>query len=114
MNYDTNSFLVGLYDAAATTRPIEPTLAAEPHRVAEVMSSANTEPMAAAEPFDDWEELSFPGAPCPQCGSIETWWDILGGERCKYCEVAPLKKSFGLLERAAKLRSLAGNICEST
>ena len=39
-----------------------------------------------------WDEATEPGDPCPVCGSLEKWWDILGGEHCQQCEHATLDK----------------------
>ena len=31
----------------------------------------------------DFDSLPLPGDPCPVCGSLETWWDMLGGGHCR-------------------------------
>ena len=52
----------------------------------------------------DFESLPEPGDPCPRCGSLETWWDLLGAEHCGHCEADKLKRALGLADRAARLR----------
>jgi hypothetical protein len=52
----------------------------------------------------DFDSLPLPGDPCPRCGSLEKWWDILGGEHCQQCERATLDKALQWVELAARLR----------
>ncbi len=49
-----------------------------------------------------WEECIEPPHPCPKCGSVMFWWDVLGGQHCMICE----KPKYGV-EKAAQLRELA-------
>jgi hypothetical protein len=51
-----------------------------------------------------WDEATEPGQACPRCGSLEKWWDILGGEHCQQCEHATLERALRLADRAAWLR----------
>jgi hypothetical protein len=44
------------------------------------------------------------GSPCPKCGSLMKWWDILGGEHCQKCDRATLERAVRLADRAARLR----------
>lgn len=45
--------------------------------------------------------------PCPSCGSLELWQDLLGGWHCQRCNAVALLRSRRLLERAARLRKAA-------
>jgi hypothetical protein len=49
----------------------------------------------------DMEILDVP-APCPQCGGIVPWWDLLGELHCEHCE--PRTKSEAIRRRALELR----------
>jgi len=49
-----------------------------------------------------WEEYIEPPDPCPKCGSLMIWWDVLDGQHCMICE----KPKYGV-EKAAQLRELA-------
>ena len=51
--------------------------------------------------FDD---LPLPGPPCPKCGSVEEWTDLLGGRHCQQCDGDLLRRSLDLAERAGRLR----------
>lgn len=42
--------------------------------------------------------------PCPRCGSLEKWWDLLGGGHCQRCEMFVMEHSRSLANRAARLR----------
>jgi hypothetical protein len=57
------------------------------------------------EPAVPFEQLPEP-KPCPQCGGLDKWWDILGGEHCTECEASKVAKCRRLAERAAELRRL--------
>jgi hypothetical protein len=54
-----------------------------------------------------WDEATEPGPACPVCGSLESWQDALGRERCGVCEADALAKALQLAERAARLRKRA-------
>ncbi len=41
----------------------------------------------------DFDAQPEPGAGCPVCGSLESWQDLLGRERCGRCESDTLEKS---------------------
>jgi hypothetical protein len=49
-----------------------------------------------------WEECIEPPSPCPKCGCLMVWWDVLGGQHCMICE-----KPKHAVEKAAELRELA-------
>jgi hypothetical protein len=55
----------------------------------------------------DFDSLPLPGDPCLRCGSLEKWWDILGGEHCQQCQRATLDKALQLADLAARLRQKA-------
>ncbi|MEN6558053.1 MAG: hypothetical protein ABFC54_07725 [Thermoguttaceae bacterium] len=82
---------------------------------------------SSADPFADWvyrpdsegrmgwqapdlaevvpsEAMPWPN-PCPRCGSLEKWWDVLGGEHCSVCEQDKLKRAIRWAETAARLRA---------
>lgn len=46
------------------------------------------------------------GEPCPRCGSLAKWWDIMGGEHCQQCEGALLDRGLRLIARAAAIRKM--------
>ena len=54
-----------------------------------------------------WDEATEPGPACPVCGSLEKWWDILGGEHCQVCEREKLDRALRWAEKAARLREQA-------
>ncbi len=63
------------------------------------------DPDDAALPDRDmapWEECVEPPDPCPKCGSLMIWWDVLGGRHCMICDKP--KHPHG---KAAELRKLA-------
>ena len=41
----------------------------------------------------DFDELPEPGQPCPRCGSLEKWTDLLGGEHCGQCKARKLARA---------------------
>jgi len=53
-----------------------------------------------------WEECIEPPDPCPGCGSLMFWWDVLGREHCMMCEkpAYPPGKAAELRELAKRLR----------
>jgi hypothetical protein len=56
---------------------------------------------------DPWEEAVDPPPACQQCGSLESWQDLLGRQWCGVCEVDALGRALQLAERAARLRKQA-------
>jgi hypothetical protein len=52
-----------------------------------------------------WEEALPIGAvaPCPDCGSLELWFDFWGGAHCQHCQSEGYQRSRQLLVRAARL-----------
>jgi len=65
--------------------------------------TVDTEP-ANLDSVPDFDSLPLPGNPCPVCGSLEEWTDLLGRRRCGVCERATLDKAIQLADRAARLR----------
>jgi len=54
---------------------------------------------------DGWPAKTVdPGDPCPDCGSLEVWWDLLGERHCQQCEAEKLDRGRRLANRAARLR----------
>lgn len=45
-----------------------------------------------------------PGAPCARCGSLDKWWDAVGGEHCQACDRRGMTRSQWLARRAILLR----------
>jgi len=54
---------------------------------------------------DGWPVGSIePAEPCPTCGGLEKWWDLLGGEHCMACERLTLARAHRWAARAAAIR----------
>ena len=53
-----------------------------------------------------WDECIEPPDPCPACGSLMFWWDVLGGQHCMICEEPKYSadKAEELREMAKRLR----------
>jgi hypothetical protein len=51
-----------------------------------------------------WDAAEEPGPPCPECGSLEVWWDLLGGRHCQTCDGTKVRRAVGLRERAERIR----------
>ena len=66
------------------------------------LDHTTTPSMATDSDIVPWEECIEPPDPCPKCGSLMFWWDVLGGQHCMICE----KPKYGV-EKAAQLRELA-------
>ena len=47
-----------------------------------------------------------PPAPCPVCGSMELWLDMLGRYRCQHCEANQFRRAMRWAVRAAQLRQI--------
>ena len=108
MDFDVCDMLENLFGGAVPAA--QPVVLPEPIPQPEVteLPTPAVDPLAAEwEKVPDFDSLPLPGRPCPRCGSLETWWDILGGEHCQQCERATLEKSFQLTDRAAMLRKQA-------
>ena len=54
-----------------------------------------------------WEECVEPPDPCPKCGNLMIWWDVLGGQHCMICD----KPTYSI-EKAAELQELAKRLRE--
>jgi hypothetical protein len=50
------------------------------------------------------DALPRPAPTCPVCGSLESWEDALGRQRCGVCEAATLGRALKLADKAAELR----------
>ena len=104
MDFDIDDLFGNLFGGTVPTMIVEAT--AQPEAV--VLPTPTVEPEAAdAEKVPDFDSLPLPGDPCPLCGSLETWWDILGGEHCQQCDRATLDKAIQWADRAARLRKQA-------
>jgi hypothetical protein len=55
------------------------------------------------------EECIEPPDPCPKCGSLMFWWDLLGGQHCMACEKPKYPP-----EKVAELRELAKRLRQSS
>ena len=53
-----------------------------------------------------WEESIDPPCPCPSCGGLVFWWNVLGDRRCMACN--PPTVAIRLLERAERIRRRCG------
>ena len=80
--------------------PKEPSLFTEPHE------AAIPDIHPDGDDVSD-EECIEPPDPCPKCGSLVFWWDVLGGQHCMVCE----KPKFPI-EKAAELRESAIQLCQ--
>ena len=49
-----------------------------------------------------WDECIEPPHPCPVCGGILFWWDVMGSQHCMACEAPQYPP-----EKATELRKLA-------
>ncbi|MGA2032939.1 MAG: hypothetical protein ABSG68_11820 [Thermoguttaceae bacterium] len=61
-------------------------------------------------PEEDGCEIIDPPAPCPKCGSLELWQDLLGAWHCQHCDGAAFRRSCELLKRAARLRGITAAV----
>jgi len=52
-----------------------------------------------------WEECIEPPDPCPTCGGLMFWWDMLGGHHCMDCHPSRCPD-----EEAEQLRQLADRL----
>ena len=55
-------------------------------------------------PNDSADQVIYidPPNPCPKCGSLMLWWNILGDQRCMVCD--PPTKARKAMEQAARIR----------
>lgn len=68
------------------------------------------EPMPGVVTMGDAPSFPADGArvaPCPRCGSLELWWDLLGQPHCQHCDHTGLARARRLREHANLLRQLA-------
>ena len=89
---------------------VQPEAAPEPigrPKPAELPTLAVDADSAEVEAVPDFDSLPLPGEPCPVCGSLEQWTDLLGRQRCGVCERATLDKAIRWADRAARLRQQA-------
>ena len=57
---------------------------------------------ALALDSDPWEQCIEPTDPCPKCGSLVFWWNLLGDRRCMTCD--PPIVAIKAMERAEQIR----------
>ncbi len=118
MDFDVSDLLENLFGgtvptAAAVAQPVaqpEPIPQPEvtelpllPERAGPVVDTLAAE----WENVADFDSLPLPGDPCPVCGSLEEWTDLLERRRCGVCERETLDKALQLAERVARLRKQA-------
>jgi hypothetical protein len=106
MEYDVCNLLASLFGgvvptAAAVKQPVALPKAMQQPNLIERPTAA---PMPDADEMPDFESLPQPGRPCPRCGSLESWQNALGRQRCSVCGRAALEKALRLAEKAAELR----------
>jgi hypothetical protein len=79
----------------------------EPEMAHYIGESSPPTPPSIATDVDivSWDGCPEPPDPCPKCGSLMLWWNLLGRQYCMICE-----KPAYPLEKAAKLRELAKNL----
>jgi len=110
MDFDVGDLFGNLFGGAPTTMHVQPEVVPEPIPGPEAVDlptlAVDTE-WAELERLPDFDSLPLPGDPCPVCGSLETWWDMLGGEHCQQCERATLDKAMQWADRATRLREQA-------
>jgi hypothetical protein len=107
MDYDVGNMLENLFGG---TRPTIIVTTAQPAAVPEAVKlpTPAVDPEAAnLETLPDFDSLPLPGEPCPVCGSLEEWTDMLDRRRCGNCERDTLDKATRLAERTAWLRQQA-------
>ena len=107
-DYDVSDLLDNLFGGTTPTRAamvVQPEVLPEPiprPKAAELPTpAADTE----AVEMPDFDSLPLPGEPCPVCGSLEEWTDMLDRRRCGNCERDTLDKATRLAERTAQLRT---------
>jgi hypothetical protein len=103
MGFDVGDLFGNLFGGTVPTMIVA---TAQPEGVPEIVELPT--PTADPEGADmvdmpDFDCLPPPGDQCPVCGSLEMWWDILGGEHCQRCERAALERSIQWADRAARL-----------
>lgn len=126
MQFDAVDFLSGLFSLRGT----ETGAVATPDRIDLRVQGAETDAVKGVpdhfveldldDRLADWVEIHAEGRvslvhpdhvddlivdlpePCPNCGGIVVWWDLLGGTHCEQCE--PRTVAQRLRERAEQLR----------
>jgi hypothetical protein len=112
MEYDVGDMLESLFGGVMTTTAVVAKSAAVPEPIPGPEAAELPTPVADTEAVEvvevpDFDDLPLPGDPCPRCGSLEEWADLLGRRRCGVCERATLDKAIQLADRAARLRQKA-------
>jgi hypothetical protein len=106
MDYDVGDMLDSLFGAAVPTVIVTVAPAAAAGAVKPL--TPTVEPNGVdVQDVPDFDSLPLPGDPCPRCGSLEEWADLLGRHRCGVCERDILAKALSWAGRAAKLRERA-------
>jgi hypothetical protein len=104
MDYDVGDLLESLFGGTVpTTAAVVVQYSALPE-VADVPTMIVDPEETDLGEVPDFDSLPEPGKPCPVCGSLETWWDMRGGEHCQHCERPTLDKAIDWADRAARLR----------
>ncbi|MCX7429002.1 MAG: hypothetical protein NTW96_25670 [Planctomycetia bacterium] len=77
---------------------------------AEWAATPNPEPAVidatTGDVFADWDDAPLPPEPCPNCGSILRWWNVLGDERCIGCD--PPTRGLRFLQHVKRIRQRYG------
>jgi hypothetical protein len=114
MDYDVADMLDSLFGRPIPTviSGIVPTMISEAapaaiSDVAPMVISADREEVPNVEEVPDFDSLPPLGGPCPGCGGLEEWTDLLGRRRCGVCERDILEKAIDWASRAARLREQA-------
>lgn len=107
MSYDAAELFGGLFGGKADVP--RATSQAEPIPLPVVMVCETPDP---PESDKRWEVPDFDGLPmpdpCPKCGSLELWWDLLGGVHCQHCGGDVFRRGLELLDRAERIRGRKG------
>jgi len=117
MNFDVGDLLGNLFGGA-----VVPTLTPEPAGPSADAPTTDTAPAAeagldalgldlaerawAADAWQPWEDCLPVESiqPCPTCGSLDLWWDLLGGVHCQHCDGEVFRRSLELLDLAERIR----------
>ena len=110
MGFDVTNLFGNLFGGTVPTvaaMMVQPEAVPEPipgPEAADLPTSAVDTEWAEVVEVPDFDSFPLPGNPCPVCGSLEEWTDLLGRQRCGVCERATLDKALQLADRAARLR----------
>ena len=79
----------------------------DPDAVPMLVDRAELEPSQRWWEHSNFDELLAPGEPCPTCGGLAWWENVLGARRCLTCDRAAFDRSNQLESQAAELRKRA-------